>query len=68
MKFKIFKQILAIRDVFYSDRVWITTGVWILYCNTIKETNQQSEKNDEVFFFFKAVFDVSQTEELTNKN
>jgi len=27
----------------------------------------RSEKNDEVFFFFKAVFDVSQTEELSTQ-
>ena len=31
-----------------------------------KESEHISENNDEVFFFFKAVFDISQTEELTN--
>jgi hypothetical protein len=31
-----------------------------------KESEHNSENNDEVFFFFKAVFDISQTEELTN--
>ena len=29
-----------------------------------KKENQQSENNDEVFFFFKAVFDISQTEPI----
>ncbi len=33
-----------------------------------KKQEKQTETNDEVFFFFKAVFDVSQTEELSNKN
>ena len=30
-----------------------------------KKENQDSENSDEVFFFFKAVFDISQTEEFT---
>ena len=33
-----------------------------------KKQEQQSENEDEIFFFFKAVFDISQTEELSNKN
>ena len=31
-----------------------------------KKQTQQSENEDEVFFFFKAVFDITQTEEFTN--
>ncbi|MBU0472919.1 MAG: hypothetical protein KKF62_02015 [Bacteroidetes bacterium] len=30
-----------------------------------KENEQNSENNEEVFFFFKAVFDISQTEEIS---
>ena len=33
-----------------------------------KKENQEEENADETFFFFKAVFDISQTEELSNKN
>jgi hypothetical protein len=33
-----------------------------------KKENQQSKESDEVFFFFKAVFDVTQTEELSTAN
>ena len=29
-----------------------------------KKENQESENNDETFFFYKSVFDISQTEEI----
>jgi N-terminal domain of anti-restriction factor ArdC len=33
-----------------------------------KKQEKQSENNDEVFFFFKAVFDISQTEQISSES